>query len=323
MLKKPIRYAVVGLGHIAQVETLPSFRNCRQSRLTALVSGERDKRRVLGEKYRIKNTFSYDEYDACLDSGLIDAVYIALPNHLHKEYTLRAARKGIHVLCEKPMAVTADDCRAMIQECEIGGVKLMIAYRLHFEAANLHAIDLIHRQGKIGEPRMLSSIHSQPTNYPNIRTSPISLGGGPTYDLGIYDINAARYLFRSEPISVYAQAVNNGKKPYRNIEETMSVILQFPKERLASLIYSYGAAGTDRFEIAGTDGDLWLEPAYTYKGDKTLGLTIEEQKCRIRVFKERDEFAPEIDYFSDCILKNLEPEPSGIEGLADVRIIEA
>ena len=124
----PIRYAVVGLGHIAQVAVLPAFKHARRnSRLTAIVSDDARKRRAIGQKYRIDQAFTCDEYDACLEK--VDAVYIALPNSMHAEYAVRAARAGVHVLCEKPMAVTVHECRAMIEACRRHRVKLMIAYR--------------------------------------------------------------------------------------------------------------------------------------------------------------------------------------------------
>src|SRR5688500_15703718 len=123
-----IRYAVVGLGHIAQVAVLPAFAHAkRNSRVVALVSDDATKRREVSKKYRITDTFSYDEYEKCLE--LVDAVYIALPNHLHADYTIRAARAGVHVLCEKPMAVTVAECQRMINACRDRNVKLMIAYR--------------------------------------------------------------------------------------------------------------------------------------------------------------------------------------------------
>ena len=107
--KGPVRYAVVGLGHIAQVAMLPAFAHSRRnSRLAALVSDDRAKLRQLAARYGVEHTFSYDDYDVCLEQ--VDAVYIALPNSMHAEYTIRAARAGVHVLCEKPMAVTVEEC---------------------------------------------------------------------------------------------------------------------------------------------------------------------------------------------------------------------
>jgi len=322
MKNSPIRYAVVGLGDIAQEAVLPAFKRCRNSELTALVSGDVKKRDRLGLKYKVKNAFSYEEYTDCLKSGLIDAVYIALPNHLHREYTVRAAESKIHVLCEKPMAVTESECLAMNRVCRENDVKLMIAYRLHFEKANLEAIRFIHQKKKIGDPRMFQSIHSQAAKAPNIRILPISKGGGPTYDMGIYDINAARYLFKDEPISVFAEAIIGSRKPFMDTEETMSVVLRFPQDRLASLIYSFGTVKTDTFRMVGSKGEISLDPAYNYVGGKTMRLSDGENKKIIK-FKSSDHFAAEIDYFSECILKNRTPEPSGEEGLVDIQIIQA
>src|SRR6185436_2434890 len=135
-----VRYAVVGLGHIAQVAVLPAFAHAgRNSRVTALVSGDPKKLKSLAAKYRVQGTYSYDEYDACLAE--VDAVYIALPNSMHAEYTVRAARAGVHVLCEKPLAVTVAECERMVKACHAHDVKLMVAYRLHFEPLNLQVID--------------------------------------------------------------------------------------------------------------------------------------------------------------------------------------
>src|SRR5438309_7423545 len=129
-----IRYAVVGLGHIAQVAVLPAFKNANNSELVAIVSGEKEKREKLAKKDRLEHSYSYDDYDQAL--AQVDAVYLAMPNHLHREYAVRAAQAHVHVLCEKPMAVTEEDCHAMINAAKENGIKLMIAYRLHFEAGN-------------------------------------------------------------------------------------------------------------------------------------------------------------------------------------------
>jgi predicted dehydrogenase len=152
-----VRYAVVGLGHIAQVAVLPAFAHAQNSELAALVSDDPEKLEKLGRRYKVKARFSYDRFDECLHSGVVDAVYIALPNHLHREYTERAARAGVHVLVEKPMAVTEEDCLAMIRATEENEVKLMVAYRLHFEEANLKAIDLV-QGGRLGDVRLFDSV---------------------------------------------------------------------------------------------------------------------------------------------------------------------
>jgi glucose-fructose oxidoreductase len=127
---RAIRYAVVGMGHIAQVAVLPAFRNAKEnSKLTALVSDDATKLRELSKRYRVKHTYSYDQFETCLKSGEIDAVYIALPNHLHCKFTVQAAQAGVHVLCEKPMAVTEMECHQMIEAADARKARLMIAYR--------------------------------------------------------------------------------------------------------------------------------------------------------------------------------------------------
>jgi glucose-fructose oxidoreductase len=315
-----IRYAVVGLGWIAQETVLPAFAQTENSQLAALVSDDPTKREELGQMYGVK-TYSYDQYEECLKSGEIDAVYIALPNHLHLEYTNRAAKQGIHILCEKPMAVTEDECEQMIRTCKENNVKLMIAYRLHFDKANLKAIETI-KSGKIGEPRIFNSVFSQQVAEDNVRMEDISIGGGSVYDVGVYCINAARYLFQDEPIEVIARSANNGEKRFEKIDEMTSVIMRFPGERLATFTSSFGAASVSTYQVAGTKGDLRMDSAYSYQGELKQQITI-NQETQEESFSAGDQFAAEIIYFSDCVLNNKEPEPSGEEGLADVRIIRA
>src|SRR6266550_6491801 len=198
---KKVRYAVVGLGYISQAAVLPAFAHARNSALTALVSDNPTKLKKLSKKYSVPNTYSYEEYSECLASGEVDAVYIALPNHLHRAYTEAAAAAGIHVLCEKPMAVTEGDCQAMIAAAEKNKIKLMIAYRLHFEEANLKAIELV-QSGKLGEPRIFNSTFTMQMKPGNVRMQREK--GGALYDIGIYCINAVRALFAAEPTAVVA-----------------------------------------------------------------------------------------------------------------------
>jgi len=316
-LRKQIRYAVVGLGHIAQVAVLPAFANARRnSRLAGLVSGDALKRAELAKKYGVERTWSYEEYDACLKSGEIDAVYIALPNSLHHEYALRAAQAGIHVLCEKPMALTEDQCLRMQQAARDRKVRLMVGYRLHFERANLEAIEVL-RSGRLGEPRLFSSTFCTPVEPGNIRVRR-DTGGGVLYDIGIYCINAARSLFRAEPVEVQASTAG----ALDEVEEAVAGWLRFPGDRLASFSCSFRAAKVSEYRVAGTKGDLCVEPAYDYARPLKHRLTLDGE-TRERRYAKRDQFAPELLYFSDCILINREPEPGAEEGLADVRVIRA
>ncbi len=319
---RQVRYAVVGLGHIAQVAVLPAFQHARKnSRLTALVSDDPVKLKKLARKYRVEATWSYDDYDECLRSGEIDAVYIALPNDMHHEYTVRAARAGIHVLCEKPLGLSEEECREMIAACDRGGVRLMTAYRLHFERANLKAVE-IARARRIGEPRLFDAVFSmQVEDEHNIRLDR-GKGGGPLWDIGIYCINAARYLFRAEPHEVLAAKATSADPRFTEVDEAVSAVMRFPEGRLASFTCSFGAADVSAYQLVGTKGDLRVDPAYEYAEKLRHVLTVGKRKQE-QVFARRDQFGPELLYFSECVLEDREPEPSGREGLADVRVIRA
>jgi glucose-fructose oxidoreductase len=199
-------------------------------------------------------------------------------------------------------------------------VKLMVAYRLHFEAANLRAAQ-IARGGRIGDPRVFDSVFTMNVAEGNIRLER-ELGGGTLYDIGVYCINAARALFRDEPYEVFAFSANSGEKRFREIDEATSAVLRFPEERLASFTCSFGAADVSAYQIVGTKGDLRLDPAYEYAGKLAYVLTV-DGKNQKRTVAKRDQFAPELLHFSSCILDGRDPQPGGREGLADVRVVEA
>jgi glucose-fructose oxidoreductase len=318
-IQRPIRYAVVGLGHIAQVAVVPAFAHARRnSRLVGIVSGDRTKRRELARRYRIEHTFTYEQFDECL--RVVDAVYIALPNSMHAEYAIRAARAGVHVLCEKPMAVTVQECRQMISACRKAKVKLMIAYRLHFEALNLAAID-IARSGRLGALKFFNSSFAMTVRRGDIRTKR-ACGGGTLYDIGVYCINAARNLFRAEPTHVSAVSLNSGLARLSEIDETTAATLRFGDGRVATFITSFNAADVASYRIVGTKGHLHADPAYEYAEGLEYALTLDGTTTR-KTFGKRDQFAPELLYFSDCIRNDRAPEPSGEEGMQDVRIVEA
>jgi glucose-fructose oxidoreductase len=314
-----IRYGVVGLGHIAQVAVLPAFAHARRnSMLTAIVSGDRTKRREISKRYGLDQAFGYDAFEECLRA--VDAVYIALPNSMHAEYTIRAARAGVHVLCEKPMATTVEECRQMIAACRGARVKLMIAYRLHFETLNLEAMD-VARSGRLGELKFFNSSFSMTVRRGDIRTKR-AYGGGTLPDIGVYCINAARNLFRAEPTQVSAVSVNSGLSTLAEIDETTASILRFGNDRVATFVTSFGASDVASYRIVGTRGNLHADPAYEYAEGLEYRLTV-DGNTRRKAIAKRDQFAPELLYFSDCILKDREPEPSGEEGLQDVRIVQA
>ena len=318
--RRQIRYAVVGAGHLAQVAILPAFKTARNSKLITIVSGDAAKREELGKQYALEQVYSYEDYEKALST--VDAVYLVVPNHLHKEYSIGAARAGVNVLCEKPMGVTEEECEAMIQSADENKVKLMVAYRLHFEKGNLAAIQIAN-SGKLGQLRAFTSHFGQVVTEDNIRlTQPVEKGGGPVYDMGLYCINASRYLFRDEPTEILASTASTQDPKFQKAGEMASVIMRFPEERLASFTCSFGSADVSRYTLIGTKGTLTAEPAYDYSMAIKHRLTVDEQTTT-RTFSKRDQFAAELTYFSDCIRKNKEPEPSGLEGLADVRIVRA
>jgi predicted dehydrogenase len=317
-----VRYALVGLGHIAQVAVMPAFAHARRnSRLTALVSGDPQKLAELGGADSQLRCASYDDYDALLRSGDVDAVYLALPNHLQCDFAVRAAAAGVHVLCEKPLALTSKDCERMIDAAEDAGVKLMTAYRLHFDRANLSARQLAERGKELGEARFFASVFSQQVREDNVRLDR-RRGGGPLYDIGVYCINAARMMFGAEPSEVTAVRATGRDERFKEVDEMVSAILRFPEERLAAFTISFGAADVSHYRVVGTQGDLVLEPAYDY-AESLVERTTVNGKTRRKKFPRGDQFAPELLYFSDCVLNDAEPEPSGLEGLCDVQIIEA
>jgi predicted dehydrogenase len=319
--KPRLRFAVVGLGHIAQAAVLPAFKHARSHvELSALVSDTPAKLKQLGRRYGVKNLCSYDDARDLFSSGDVDSVYIALPNTMHAAWTIRAADAGLHVLCEKPLATTVQDCERMIEACERNGVYLMTAYRLHFERCNLEVADIV-RKKRIGEARYFDSQFSMQVKPNNIRVKR-DLGGGPEWDIGIYCQNAARYVFSDEPTQVWATATNSGDPRFAEVPETLHVIMKFPRERVANFICSFGAADRSRYEVVGTKGSVVVDPAYEYAEGLSYELQVGEKK-RKKKFAKSDQFAPELIHFAECVRGQRKPEPSGIEGLIDVAIIEA
>lgn len=321
--RRKVRWGVAGLGWITQDAILPAFAHARRnSELVTLFSDDEEKMRVLGRKYGIARSWSYADFETGLAREAVDAVFIALPNHRHHEFTLRAARAGVHVLCEKPMAPTTGECGEMIRACRSARVRLMIAYRLHFEAANLRAL-AIAKSGRIGKPRLLDARFTmQVEDGDNIRLRRRT-GGGPLLDIGIYCVNAARTLFRAEPLEVSAFAARGaGDDRFEDVDEAVAAVLRFPGERLATISASFGAAPVSSFRITGTKGDLRVEPAFSHSKELAHHLLTGE-KPRERTFEKRDQFAPEIIHFAKRVLAGRDPEPSGEEGLADLRVIEA
>lgn len=313
-----VRYAVVAGGWISQAAFMPAVAGTGNSALAAIVTGDPRKGEALSERYGIP-AYGYADYAAVLARDDVDAVYIATPNWQHREFAVPALEAGVHVMLEKPMATSEEDCRAIMAAAEASGAKLVIAYRLHFEPANLDAIRLV-RTGEIGEPRLFTSTFSQHLSPRNHRATN-GFWAGPVADMGTYPINAARNLFSAEPIEVAAIGVRSGELP-GDFHDSVAVTLRFPAERVAQFTVGYGTNTTDGYRIVGTKGDVEVTPAFGFGLGRGLGhrLTVGKE-TRERTFAETDQFGGEIEAFSAAILQGAEAEPSGEEGLCDVRVV--
>ncbi len=316
-------WAIVGLGNLAINQILPAFARCEQSRVTALVSGHPDKARKLALRYGVaeKNIYNYQNYDSLKDNPEVDVVYVVLPNSMHAEYTIRAARAGKHVLCEKPMANTPADCQHMIDAARAAGRKLMVGYRLHYEPYNLALIKVVRDQ-EFGPLKVVLADAGFPIGDPTQwRLKKDMAGGGSLMDIGIYALNASRYLTGEEPVEVSAMEYTTPGDPrFREVEETITFQLRFPSGVLASCTSSYGAP-FNRFRVVGTKGWAELEPALSYAGLQMRaggGGTV-----ATRGQADIDQFAAEMDHFSGCVMNGTEPKTPGEEGLKDLTIMMA
>lgn len=322
---RKVGYCIVGLGRISMGHFMPAVKMSAKSKVTALVSGHRDKAERMAAEYGVpsRSIYSYENYDEISKNPDIDAVYIALPNSMHAEYTIRAAKAGKHVLCEKPMATDVEQCRAMIQACKSAGKKLMIAYRCQYEPVNLRAVQLI-REGKLGSIQSIETAFGFPIAPNEWRLDKKLAGGGPLMDVGIYCLNASRYLTGAEPVDVsgFSSVVNHDGR-FSQVEENLSWTMKFPSGTLASCTCTYGCLMLGYFRVRGSRGTIMAEPAFNY--DK-LHLSAQYQGGEPVEFAPDDpdpmHFLREADHMADCILQNHEPKTPGEEGLRDIELIE-
>lgn len=315
-----VRYGVVAGGSISQGAFMPGIGQTDNSVITALVTGDPQKARLLAERYALK-AYAYEEYAALLSSGEVDAVYVATPNFRHREFVVPALEAGIHVLLEKPMGVSEADCQAMIDAAQRSGAKLMIAYRLHCEPGTLDMVERVHA-GNFGDPRLFTSIFTQRVKPSNHRAQS-GFEAGPVPDMGPYPLNMVRQLFNAEPIEVSAIGVHSPGSSI-NTWDTVTVSLRFPDERLAQFTVSYTLPDSERFQLLGTKGEIEASPCFGYGEGVAISYraTIDGE-TRVHVNPVVDQFAGETAYFSDCILNNESPEPDGEEGRRDVRVVAA
>jgi predicted dehydrogenase len=316
---RKVGFALVGLGKLALEQLVPALKKTRFCRLTALVSGHADKaRRVAGENgVPEKNIYSYETFDRIADNRDVDVVYVVLPNSMHAEYTVRAARAGKHVYCEKPMAISSRQCQEMIAACKKAGRQLGIAYRLHFEPHNLEMVR-IARQRELGAIKLIDASACIVTGDPRQwRLDKKMSGGGSLVDIGIYALQAARYVSGEEPVTVSARQTITDHAKFKGIDESMAFSMTFPSGVMASCLSSY-ASRMGRFAVAAEGGTFGLDPGLWYHG--IAGFRSDGKPL---AFPEIDQFAAEMDDFARCVRDNRPTSVPGEEGLRDVRIIEA
>lgn len=317
---RKVRYAVVGLGDIAQEAMLPGIAHTGNSEVVAFVTDDPEKAREVGEKYDVTDTYRYDQFDALLASGTIDAIYLATPNWRHAEFILPALAAGVHVLTEKPLEISTEKCREIIAAEKASSAKLMVAYRLHFEPATLSTIEHI-RSGDLGELVLFTATFAQMLDPKNHRAHN-GVNAGPLLDMAPYPINAARYIFEAEPTEVVcAVATRHPDAGFGDLDDTYAVTLRFPGDRLAQFVVTYYANGIDTYSVVGTKGSITMNPGFGFGNPLEQQITIGEKKTH-KSHKSTDQFGGEMRYFSDCILNGTDPEPDAEEGFADLRVIE-
>lgn len=323
---RKLGWAVVGLGKLAVEEILPAFARCEHAYPAALVSGHPDKARRLAEVYHVDPgaVYGYENFDAIREDPNVDVVYIVLPNSLHAEFTIRALQAGKHVLCEKPMACTLDECERMIAAAKQAGRTLGVAYRLHYEPFNRVVMEMCARR-KFGDVKTFQASNCQNVEAPNIRLSG-ALGGGPVGDVGIYCINAARYTIGEEPLEVTAVSSQPKADPrFREVPESVSFLLRYPSGVLATCECSFGTGRSSSYRVLCEHGSITLDPAYSYRGQR-LWTEDSENGAPVRAehrFESVDHFTAEMDGFSDAILREKPVPTPGEMGLADMRIVLA
>ena len=320
--QKKTGYAVIGLGRIAG-HFMAGSRSTTNSQITALVSGHRDKADRIAAEYGIpaNSIYNYENFDEIAHNSSVDAVYVALPNSMHAEYTIRAAKAGKHVLCEKPMATNVADCERMIAACTAANVKLMIAYRCHYEPTNLRAVKII-RDGDLGQVQAIESSFGFNMGPNEWRTNKKLAGGGPLFDVGIYSLNACRYLTGEEPQYISAYASTNDHDPrFAEVEENVSWTMRFPSGVLATCNTTYGANMPGYFHVYGSKGWLQVDQAFVYEGLHLRAKYGDHSIDDSNPARDPSQFQAEAEHFSHCVQNNLEPQSPGEEGLRDMGYI--
>jgi len=316
-----LRVAIMGLGSYG-TRVANAMQSSTKSRLVGVVSGSPDKVKEWQEKFGIpeKNCYTYENFDQIKDNPDIDAVYVITPNALHHEHTIRAARVGKHVICEKPMALNPEEGKEMIEACKKANVRLLIGYRLHFEPTTLEVIRM-REAGDFGKILFFQGLSGFRIGNPDQwRLDRELAGGGALMDIGIYSVNGARYMVGEEPIWVTAQETKTDPEKFsEGVDETITFQLGFPGGAVASCLSSYSMNHLDRFFLNGEKGFAELQPATGYGPIK--GRT-HEGALQVHPVTQQ---TIQMDEMAAIILENKKPvvPVDGEEGLKDMIIIDA
>jgi predicted dehydrogenase len=327
-LAKPVGFAPVGLGDISEI-FMKACARTPNANITGLVTGHpAEKGTKYAAMYNVPQSsiYTYETYDKIRDNAAIEAVYIGLPNSMHCEYTIRAAEAGKHVLCEKPMAISSAECRKMIDACKRANVKLMIGYRVHYDPT-FRQIQKMLQDGEIGDVIGFQGGFYGQKKTGEWRLNRALAGGGSLLDLGIYPLNAIRWLCAEEPAEFRAMVSTMEKGPrFAQVEQTVEWVMKFPSGILANCGSSYGMDGPAFLQIDGAKGRIHIEPAFFY-GDVKYTFTGHTRNGDVSggfpVTGQYDQFTAEADHFAACIRDNKTPDTPGEEGLADMLAIEA
>jgi len=318
--RKKLGWALCGLGKLSTEQIAPALQKTQLARLAGVVTDSPEKAKQWQQQYKIpaKNCYTYDTMEQMARNKDIDVVYIVTPNALHLEQTQRAAKAGKHVYCEKPMETSVERAQQMIAACKAADRKLGVAYRCRFEPHNIESIR-IAREKELGAVRVVESSFGFTIGDPGQwRLKRALSGGGALMDVGIYALQASRYLTGEEPISVTAVEMKTDPVKFAEVDETIAWMAQFPSGAVASCSTSFNSSDTGRFRARAEKGWFELDPAFNYSGIK--GRRSDRKALE---FPQIDQFAAEIDDFSRCIQENRASVVSGEEGLRDIRILMA
>ncbi len=323
-----ICFAVVGLGNLAIQHIIPAFGECKNAKLTALVSGDAAKAGEVARQHGVpaRSVYSYQNYDSIRENPDVQVIYVVLPNGLHREYTVRGAQAGKHILCEKPMATSPDECEQMIAACRKAGKKLMIAYRIQYEPNN-RAVRRMVQNGQFGPVKFIEAVNGQNQGDPEQwRQKKALAGGGSLPDVGLYCLNTTRFLLGEEPEEVTATTYSTPGDPrFREVEETVLWQMRFPSGVQSSNVSFYGAHESRRYRVHAVSGWFGLDPAFAYDNLR-MERSHAEGEMEVREtpsLSPKNQFALEMDHMAECVMQGKTPYTPGEEGLQDHRIMAA